>query len=64
MTQPGSPAAAQGVKGPTTAAAPSRFGGGFGGMLVGGLLEPAFGLLSGSGLFGGLSGFGSFSVCS
>ena len=61
MTQPGNPTAAQGVKGPTTAAAPSRFGGGFGGMLMGGLLGAGlFGLLSGSGLFGGLSGFGSF----
>ena len=61
MTQPGAPAAAQGVNRPaTTAAAPSRFGG-FGGMLMGGLLGAGlFGLLSGSGLFGGLTGFGSF----
>jgi predicted lipid-binding transport protein (Tim44 family) len=61
MTQPGSPSAAQGVNRPApTAAAPSRFGG-FGGMLMGGLLGAGlFGLLSGSGLFGGLSGFGSF----
>lgn len=37
--------------------APSRFGSGFGGMLMGGLLGAGlFGLLSGSGLFGGLSG--------
>jgi predicted lipid-binding transport protein (Tim44 family) len=43
-----------------TAAAPSRFGGGFGGMLMGGLLGAGlFGLLSGAGLFGGLSGFAS-----
>src|SRR4029078_8459743 len=47
MTQPGSPSAAQGVNRPTTAAAPSRFGGGFGGMLMGALL--------GAGLFGLLS---------
>jgi predicted lipid-binding transport protein (Tim44 family) len=61
MTQPGSPAAAQGVSRPAaTAAAPSRFGG-FGGMLMGGLIGAGlFGLLSGSGLFGGLTGFGSF----
>jgi predicted lipid-binding transport protein (Tim44 family) len=61
MTQPGSPSAAQGASRPApTAAAPSRFGG-FGGMLMGGLLGAGlFGLLSGSGLFGGLTGFGSF----
>jgi predicted lipid-binding transport protein (Tim44 family) len=42
------------------AAAPSRFGGGFGGMLMGGLLGAGlFGLLSGAGLFGGMSGFAS-----
>lgn len=62
MTQPGSPSAAQGVNRPATpaaAAAPSRFGG-FGGMLMGGLIGAGlFGLLSGSGLFGGLSGFAS-----
>jgi predicted lipid-binding transport protein (Tim44 family) len=59
MTQPGTPSAAQGVSRPATAAAPSRFGG-FGGMLMGGLLGAGlFGLLSGSGLFGGLTGFAS-----
>jgi predicted lipid-binding transport protein (Tim44 family) len=43
----------------STAAAPaqSRFGSGFGGMLMGGLLGAGlFGLLSGSGLFSGLNG--------
>jgi predicted lipid-binding transport protein (Tim44 family) len=60
MTQPGSPSAAQSANRPATAAAPSRFGG-FGGMLMGGLIGAGlFGLLSGSGLFGGLTGFGSF----
>jgi predicted lipid-binding transport protein (Tim44 family) len=60
MTQPGAPsAAAQSASRPTTAAAPSRFGG-FGGMLMGGLLGAGlFGLLSGSGLFGGMTGFAS-----
>ena len=60
MTQPGT--ATSGVKAPTPtpAMAPSRFGGGFGGLLMGGLLGAGlFGLLSGSGLFGGLSGFAS-----
>jgi predicted lipid-binding transport protein (Tim44 family) len=39
--------------------AQSRFGSGFGGMLMGGLLGAGlFGLLSGSGLFGGMSGLG------
>jgi predicted lipid-binding transport protein (Tim44 family) len=58
MTQPGAPSTAQGVN-PATAAGPSRFGG-FGGMLMGGLLGAGlFGLLSGSGLFGGLTGFAS-----
>ena len=60
MTQPGAPMAAQGVNRPATAAAPSRFGG-FGGLLMGGLLGAGlFGLLSGSGLFGGLTGLTSF----
>ena len=60
MTQPGAPSAAQGVNRPAAAAAPSRFGG-FGGMLIGGLVGAGlFGLLSGSGLFGGLTGFASF----
>jgi predicted lipid-binding transport protein (Tim44 family) len=59
MTQPGAPSAAQGVNRPASAAAPSRFGG-FGGMLMGGLLGAGlFGLLSGSGLFGGMTGFAS-----
>jgi len=41
-------------------ASPSRFGSGFGGMLMGGLLGAGlFGLLSGAGLFGGMSGFAS-----
>jgi predicted lipid-binding transport protein (Tim44 family) len=54
ITQPG-------VKTPATATAPSRFGGGFGGLLMGGLLGAGlFGLLSGAGLFGGLTGFASF----
>ena len=56
MTQPG---AAR----PATANAPtgSRFGSGFGGLLLGGLLGAGlFGLLSGAGLFGGLTGFASF----
>lgn len=60
MTQPGAPSKVQGVNRPATTAAPSRFGG-FGGMLMGGLLGAGlFGLLSGSGLFGGLTGFASF----
>ena len=43
------------------AAAPSRFGSGFGGMLMGGLLGAGlFGLLSGSGLFGGMAGLAGF----
>jgi predicted lipid-binding transport protein (Tim44 family) len=59
MTQPGAaqPAA------PATANAPagSRFGSGFGGLLLGGLLGAGlFGLLTGTGLFGGLTGFASF----
>ena len=63
MTQPGAPMAAQGVNRPATAAAPSRFGG-FGGLLMGGLLGAGlFGLLSGSGLFGGLTGLTSSSAC-
>ena len=53
MTQPGIAPAA-----PATA---SRFGSGFGGLLLGGLLGAGlFGLLSGAGLFGGLSGLASF----
>lgn len=60
MTQPGTSTASQAAKAPSTATAPSRFGG-FGGLLMGGLLGAGlFGLLSGSGLFGGLSGLASF----
>ena len=61
MTQPGAPAtAAQGAARPGTAGAPASRFGGFGGLLMGGLLGAGlFGLLSGSGLFGGLSGFAS-----
>jgi predicted lipid-binding transport protein (Tim44 family) len=58
MTQPGSKTVA-----PSPAGAPmaSRFGTGFGGLLLGGLLGAGlFGLLSGAGLFGGLTGFASF----
>jgi predicted lipid-binding transport protein (Tim44 family) len=61
MTQPGT--AMSGTRAPAPAAAPmaSRFGGGFGGLLLGGLLGAGlFGLLSGAGLFGGLSGLASF----
>ena len=62
MTQPGT--VASGAKSPAAATAPSmasRFGGGFGGLLLGGLLGAGlFGLLSGAGLFGGLSGLASF----
>jgi predicted lipid-binding transport protein (Tim44 family) len=61
MTQPGTSTAAQGMKTPSTATAPSRFGSGFGGLLMGGLLGAGlFGLLSGAGLFGGLNGLASF----
>jgi predicted lipid-binding transport protein (Tim44 family) len=57
MTQPGSGYTATKAA-PTPTA--SRFGSGFGGMLLGGLLGAGlFGLLSGSGLFGGLSGIAS-----
>jgi predicted lipid-binding transport protein (Tim44 family) len=53
MTQPG---AAQ----PSAGAVASRFGSGFGGLVLGGLLGAGlFGLLTGSGLFGGLTGFAS-----
>lgn len=57
-TQPGAATAAQaGRPGMAPQASPSRFGSGFGGMLMGGLLGAGlFGLLSGSGLFGGMSG--------
>jgi len=57
ITQPGIGAAQQ-VKAPAPAA--SRFGSGFGGLLLGGLLGAGlFGLLSGAGLFGGLGGLAS-----
>lgn len=61
MTQPGKNTATPGVKTPSTATAPSRFGSGFGGLLMGGLLGAGlFGLLSGAGLFSGLNGLASF----
>ena len=61
MDHPGANTASPAAAGPAAAAAPSRFGGGFGGLLLGGLLGAGlFGLLSGSGLFGGLSGLVSF----
>ena len=56
------PAASQ-VRPGTSAAAPggSRFGSGFGGLLMGGLLGAGlFGLLSGGGLFGGMQGLAGF----
>jgi len=60
MTQPGASKVTQGAA-PSTAAAPSRFGSGFGGLLMGGLLGAGlFGLLSGAGLFSGLNGLASF----
>ena len=61
MTQPGAKTASPGAAAApsSAAAAPSRFGG-FGGLLLGGLLGAGlFGLLSGSGLFGGLNGLAS-----
>lgn len=61
MTQPGASKVAQGPNAAAPAAAPSRFGGGFGGLLMGGLLGAGlFGLLSGAGLFSGLTGLASF----
>lgn len=61
MTQPGASKVTQGPNAATPAAAPSRFGGGFGGLLMGGLLGAGlFGLLSGAGLFSGLTGLASF----
>ncbi|MFZ1106310.1 MAG: hypothetical protein WAN86_26185, partial [Hyphomicrobiaceae bacterium] len=54
ITQPG-------AKPAVSAPAASRFGSGFGGLLLGGLLGAGlFGLLSGAGLFGGMTGFASF----
>ena len=58
ITQPGTAAATKPAVG---APAASRFGSGFGGLLLGGLLGAGlFGLLSGAGLFGGLTGLASF----
>jgi predicted lipid-binding transport protein (Tim44 family) len=55
MAQPGTKSVAPGA--PAAGPMASRFGSGFGGLLLGGLLGAGlFGLLSGSGLFGGLSG--------
>ena len=60
MTDPGMPSKVQAVNRPATSTSPSPFGG-FGRMLMGGLLGAGlFGLLSGSGLFGGLTDFASF----
>jgi predicted lipid-binding transport protein (Tim44 family) len=57
MTQPSTAAAKQA----NTPPAASRFGTGFGGLLMGGLLGAGlFGLLTGAGLFGGLTGLASF----
>lgn len=59
MTQPGAPSSVQGGSRPASAAAPSRFGG-FGGLLMGGLIGAGLlALLSGSGLAEGLTGFAS-----
>ena len=60
MTQPGASKVTQGPNAAAPAGAASRFGGGFGGLLMGGLLGAGLlGLLSGSGLFGGLTGLAS-----
>jgi predicted lipid-binding transport protein (Tim44 family) len=60
MTEPGAPSKVQAVNRPATSTTPSHFGG-FGRMLLGGLLGAGlFGLLSGSGLFGGLTDSASF----
>jgi predicted lipid-binding transport protein (Tim44 family) len=57
MTQPSTGAVTQATAPPVA----SRFGTGFGGLLLGGLLGAGlFGLLTGAGLFGGLTGFASF----
>ncbi|HWE19471.1 MAG TPA: TIM44-like domain-containing protein [Hyphomicrobiaceae bacterium] len=57
MTQPSTAA----VKQANTPPVASRFGTGFGGLLLGGLLGAGlFGLLTGAGLFGGLTGLASF----
>jgi predicted lipid-binding transport protein (Tim44 family) len=63
ITQPGTQTGVAAAAKPAATAAPaaSRFGGGFGGLLLGGLLGAGlFGLLSGAGLFGGMTGFASF----
>lgn len=58
MTQPGAGPKST-ATGPASPMA-SRFGGGFGGLLMGGLLGAGlFGLLSGAGLFSGLNGLAS-----
>ena len=60
MTEPGAPSKVQAVNRPATSTTPSRLGG-FGRVLMGGLLGAGlFGLLSGSGLFGGVTDFASF----
>jgi predicted lipid-binding transport protein (Tim44 family) len=60
MTEPGAPSKVQAANRPETSVTPSRFGG-FGGLLMGGLLGAGlFGLISGSGLLGGLTGLASF----
>jgi predicted lipid-binding transport protein (Tim44 family) len=61
ITQPGAPTSVTPATKPIAGApAASRFGSGFGGMLLGGLLGAGlFGLLSGAGLFGGMTGFAS-----
>jgi predicted lipid-binding transport protein (Tim44 family) len=62
ITQPGTAAQpGAGVPKAATAPAGSRFGNGFGGLLLAGLLGAGlFGLLTGAGLFGGLTGLASF----
>jgi predicted lipid-binding transport protein (Tim44 family) len=59
MTEPGAPSKVQAAGRPGTSATPSRLGG-FGGLLMGGLLGAGLiGLLSGNGLFGGPANFAS-----
>jgi predicted lipid-binding transport protein (Tim44 family) len=61
ITQPGAPTSVATATRPPVTAPASRFGSGFGGLLLGGLLGAGlFGLLSGAGLFGGLTGLVSF----
>ncbi len=60
MTQPNAAQPGAATRPGATSPMASRFGSGFGGLLLGGLLGAGlFGLLSGAGLFGGLSGFAS-----